>query len=347
MPGGGRTVVAMSGGVDSTVAALLLRDAGHEVVGVHMRLHDGAGGAGRCCGMEDALDARRSAALLGVPFYTVDLRDAFRAAVMEELADSRRRGLTPNPCVRCNGTLKFDVLLRKLDALGAGRLATGHYARTSGGRLFTAVDAGKDQSYFLHPVRRSALERALFPLGALTKAEVRALARSAGLAVADKAESMEVCFLPDDDYAGFVARRYPDLEGAGAIVDEEGTVLGTHAAYWAFTVGQRRGLGLAGGPWFVLRVDPDTRQVVVGRQAALRSWSVTVGGTNWLRRPDVGEPILARLRHRGALVPCELSGDAEVEVRFTAPARAAAPGQSLVIYAAGEVLGGGTIVGAR
>jgi tRNA-specific 2-thiouridylase len=342
----------MSGGVDSSVAAALLQEQGHEVIGVHMKLHDvpasAEGGAtGHCCGLDDALDARRVAEALGIPFYVMNLREAFQRAVMDAFADSYARGWTPNPCVACNGVLKFDVLMSRARALGAEALATGHYARADGARLRVAVDASKDQTYFLWPIRPEALARTLFPLGDLTKAEVRAHAERFGLVTAQKPESMEVCFLPDEDHARFVAERRPELEGAGDIVDEDGRVLGRHDAYWRYTVGQRRGLGIAAGaPLYVLRVDADTRRVVVGPDERLRAFGVDAVGFHWLRRPAAGEALEARVRHRGARVPCvvdEVADDGHVRLHFRAPARAAAPGQSVVLYGGDELVGGGTI----
>jgi tRNA-specific 2-thiouridylase len=341
-----RVVVAMSGGVDSSVAAALLLEQGHEVIGVHMKLHDvGAEGApGHCCGLDDALDARRVAETLGFPFYVMNLRDAFKAAVMDDLADNYARGLTPNPCVQCNGVLKFQVLLARARALGADHLATGHYARTVGGRLFQAVDLDKDQTYFLWPIRPEALARTLFPLGGLTKPEVRAHAARLGLVTAQKPESMEVCFLPDDDHARFVRETRPDLEGAGDIVDEAGRVLGRHDGYWRFTIGQRRGVGVAAGsPVYVLRIEPDTRRVVVGPADRLTEQGLVATGVSWIRRPETGEVLHARIRHRGAMIPCEIAADDPLTLHFSAPARAIAPGQSVVLYAGDEVLGGGLI----
>lgn len=344
-----RIVAAMSGGVDSSVAAGLLVEQGHDVIGVHMKLHDAPGGqAGHCCGLDDALDARRVADVLGIPFYVLDLREAFRKAVMDDLAEAYARGRTPNPCVRCNAVLKFDVLLRRAAAYGAEALATGHYARAEDGRLYVAADPDKDQSYFLWPIRPAALARTRFPLGGLTKPEVRAHAARLGLPTAEKPESMEVCFLPDDDHTAFVRARRPELDAAGDIVDEAGAVLGRHDAWYRFTVGQRRGLGIAAAtPLYVLRVEPEDKRVVVGPAERLMAWRLRADEASWIRRPAVDEPVDARIRHRGARIPCSVEGDEPLRLRFHAPARAVAPGQSVVLYAGDEVLGGAVITTAE
>jgi tRNA-uridine 2-sulfurtransferase len=347
-----RVVVAMSGGVDSSVAAALLVEQGHEVVGVHMKLHEGAprGDGKHCCGLDDALDARRVADGLGIPFYVMDLREAFRRAVMDDFADTYAAGGTPNPCVRCNGVLKFQVLFERARLLGATHLATGHYARIGAdGGLYAAADKDKDQSYFLFPIQPAVLSRVLFPLGALSKAAVRDHAARLGLATAHKPESQEVCFVPDDDHTGFVRRHLAARdgaapEGAGDIVDEGGRVLGRHDAWWRFTVGQRRGLGVAAGaPLYVLSVDPGTRRVVVGPAERLEHQGLLATDMTWFARPTRGQPLYARIRHRGALVPCAIEGEDPLRLHFQAPARAVCPGQAVVLYDGDRVLGGGWI----
>ncbi len=345
-----RIVCAMSGGVDSSVAAALLHEAGHEVIGVHMKLHESSGSeAGHCCGLDDALDARRVADRLKIPFYVMDLQTAFKEAVMDDLVNQYAAGMTPNPCVQCNGVLKFHVLLRRAMALGAEAIATGHYARTEDGRLFAATDKDKDQSYFLHPVKADALRRSRFPLGGMSKPEVREHARRFGLVTAEKPESMEVCFIPDDDHARFVKEARPELDGAGEIVDETGKVLGRHDGYFRYTLGQRRGLGLAGGPWFVVQIEPGTRRVVVGAESRLLAHEVEVRGANWFQPADAvrGRELFARVRHRGALAPCTIEAEegqpGHARVRLLAPLRAVTPGQSLVVYDGDEVVFGGLV----
>lgn len=348
-----RVCVAMSGGVDSSVTAGLLVEAGHDVVGVHMKLHDveGAPGGKHCCGLDEAIDARRVCQTLGVPFYVMDLREAFKKAVMDDLARTYVAGATPNPCVQCNGVLKFQVLLHRARALGCSHLATGHYARVGpDGGLQVAADPDKDQSYFLFPVTREALARTLFPLGGMRKDQVRAHARRLGLLTADKPESQEICFLPDDDHARFVAEQHPDLDGAGDIVDEQGRVVGEHDGYWRFTIGQRRGLGVAmGHPVYVLAIDPDSRRVTVGPGERLLHHELEARGFHWYRQPSGRTPAMARIRHRGALVPCEVAptdddpASGRIRLRLRAPARAATPGQAVVLYEGDDVLGGGWI----
>jgi tRNA-specific 2-thiouridylase len=347
-----RVVVAMSGGVDSSVAAALLREQGHEVIGVHMKLHDRSPTAipGACCGLDDALDAARVADRLDVPFYVFDLQEAFRAAVMDDFARTWLGGGTPNPCVKCNGVLKFRVLLGRALELGADALATGHYARIVDGAVATAVDLDKDQSYFLFPLGPDALRRTLFPLGGLTKAEVRAHAARLGLATAQKAESQDVCFLPGGDHAAFVKEWTADHgaeDASGDIVTEDGRVVGRHDAWWRFTIGQRRGLHVAlGAPAYVLRVVPARREVVVTTDPArLGSLSLQAQGAVWVERPTPDRPVEVRVRHRGARVPARVHAqdDGTFSVAFDEPVRAVARGQAAVVYDGVRVLGGGFV----
>jgi len=350
-----KVVVAMSGGVDSSVTAALLVDQGHEVIGVHMKLHDATGGGpGRCCGFDDALDARAVADELGIPFYVFNLRDAFKKAVMDDLVGSYLRGVTPNPCIQCNGVLKFRVLLARARALGASHLATGHYARIIDGpdgepALATGLDADKDQSYFLFPMSRPALAATLFPLGGLTKAEVRAHAERFGLATAAKPESQEICFIPDDDHGRFVAEA-SGVDGTGEVVDDAGRVVGHHHGYFRYTVGQRRGLGVSlGKAAWVTAIDADSQRVhVTTDRRRLLHGGLSAQRGNWFHRPAVGQLVQARIRHRGPLIPCTVTGEGkEFELAFQRPARAVAPGQAAVVYEGDRVLGGGWITSAR
>jgi tRNA-specific 2-thiouridylase len=345
-----KVVVAMSGGVDSSVAAGLLKEQGHDVIGVHMKLHDAESGQpGRCCGYDDALDARKVALALDIPFYVFNLREAFQKAVVDDLVGTYLAGATPNPCVMCNGVLKFRVLLARARALGASHLATGHYAQITDGRLRRAADPDKDQSYFLFPMRPDAIAATLFPLGAMSKAEVRGHAVRMGLVTAEKPESQEICFIPDDDHGRFV-QQASGADGSGAIVDENGREVGRHDGYFRYTVGQRRGLGVAlGSPAWVTGVDATTREVRVTTDPnRLLHGGLHAQRALWIRRPEAGQTVDARIRHRGELIPATVDGDDDrPRVSFLRPAKAVAPGQAVVFYDGDEVLGGGWITKAE
>lgn len=348
-----RVVVAMSGGVDSSVAAARCVAAGHDVIGLSLRL--ARGGDGGCCSFDDFDDARAVADRLGFPHYVLDFTDAFDAAVVRPFVAEYLAGRTPNPCARCNQHVKFDGLWQRARELGADALATGHYARiavdpdTGHRRLRTAVDAAKDQTYFLFMLGDAELRRTLFPVGALTKAEVRSEATALGLAVADKAESMEVCFVPKGDAAGFVASRAArEALRPGAIVDGAGTVLGTHDGIHRFTVGQRRGLGVAStGRRYVRALDAATGTVTVGTAAELAAPGLVARDCVWgAGVPAVGTPLAVRIRHRHRPLAARVEGlDANTaRIRFVdAAGPAVTPGQAAVFYRDDVVLGGGWI----
>ena len=347
-----KALVAMSGGVDSSVAAALMLEAGHEVVGVTLKqwvAPDGSLPTAGCCTVADAEDARKVAVRLGVPHYVLDHSAQFTAEVVDRFVAGYASGLTPNPCIECNRRVRFGALLGRVEPLGCDVLVTGHYARIgeASGRpvLLRAVDATKDQSYVLHMLTAADLDRVRFPIGDLTKDEVRAHAARLGLGTAAKPDSQDLCFV-SGDYRRFLAERLPAIRRPGELVDSEGVVVGTHDGVAGFTVGQRRGLGVAvGEPRYVIGVEPATGTVRVGPRRALAVGGCVVTGVSFVGVPvRSGESVEVKVRYRSRAVAATLSTEGSAwQVRFKEPQEAVAPGQAAVFYRGEQVLGGGTI----
>lgn len=353
-----KILVAMSGGVDSSVAAALLVEQGHEVVGATMKTfcYTDANSSGKtCCGLDGIMDARRVAATLDVPHYVFDMEESFGRAVIDDFVAEYAAGRTPNPCVRCNSNTKIPDLLRRARQLGCTAIATGHYARTATDgtgsvRVLRGLDAGKDQTYFLWGVPAAVLPYLRFPVGELAKAEVREQARRLGLATAEKPESQEICFVPTGDYAEFLGQRLGSGHDAlqpGRMVTRTGEVVGEHGGYARYTVGQRKGLGGGRGrALFVLGVRPASNEVVVGEHDELFGDRVAIGDLNWLHAaPAAGDRVRVQLRHRAAPVNATVAAvsSERLELELEVPQRAITPGQSGVVYRAEELLGGGRI----
>ncbi|MHB1036858.1 MAG: tRNA 2-thiouridine(34) synthase MnmA [Pirellulales bacterium] len=368
-----RVILAMSGGVDSSVAAHLLRQAGHEVIGLFMR-HGSAAAAScdlaqgqppsivarppsatpkqGCCSAADAADARRVAERLGIPFYALDFQREFDR-IIDYFVDEYTAGRTPNPCIVCNNWLKFGKLFDYADSVGADYVATGHYARLLPGEpnalpaLCRGVDAAKDQSYVLFGIERARLPRLMFPVGEFSKDEIRRLAQQLGLGVADKRDSQEICFVPDNDHAAFVRARHGELDLSGEIVTTDGTVVGRHAGLEQFTIGQRKGLKLAfGTPRYVVRIEPESRRVVIGTEDQLARTGLTACRANWLvEEPASPLRCNVKIRYRSRPTPATVTllPSGRFAVQMDEPRTGVAPGQAVVCYAGQQVLGGGWI----
>ena len=352
-----RIVVAMSGGVDSTTVAAILKQEGHEVIGITMQLLDYKDAEGGCCSLDHVIDARRVAQELDIPHYVVNFIDSFKELVLKDYVAKYESGKTPIPCVLCNQYVKFDLLLKRAMELGADYLATGHYAKITNGdgtySLNKADDENKDQTYFLYTLKQKELSKLMFPLGSLKKDEVRELARSLNIKLAEKPDSTGVCFVPSDNYRDYLISQSAFTEKEGDIVNVEGEVLGKHMGIYSFTIGQRRGLGIATGkPMYVVGIEPKKNRVIVGEEDKIYSNKLLAENISWVQTNNQielnsEEPFEVRAkirnRHREDDAIVTMKSDTQAEIEFINPQRAITPGQAVVFYQDKKVLGGGWI----
>ncbi|MEG1594989.1 MAG: tRNA 2-thiouridine(34) synthase MnmA [Lachnospiraceae bacterium] len=355
-----KVVVGMSGGVDSSVAAYLLKEQGYDVIGVTMQIWQDEEEEllqenGGCCGLSAVEDARKVASLLEIPYYVMNFKQEFKKNVMDYFVEEYLQGRTPNPCIACNRYVKWESLLRRSLSIGADYIATGHYARVdqlANGRyaLGLSKTAAKDQTYALYNLTQEQLSHTLMPIGDYEKDEIRAMAQRIGISVANKPDSQEICFIPDDDYAGFIQQTAGDrVPGAGNFVDAEGRILGKHKGITHYTVGQRKGLNLSlGHPVFVVAIHPDTNEVVIGESEDVFSTQLTGKNINFMAVDTITQPteFLTKIRygHKGTPAIVTKTGEDEIKVQFKEPVRAITPGQAVVFYKDSHVAGGGTIV---
>ena len=352
-----RIVVAMSGGVDSTTVAAILKQEGHEVIGITMQLLDYKDAEGGCCSLDHVIDARRVAQELDIPHYVVNFIDSFKELVLKDYVAKYESGKTPIPCVLCNQYVKFDLLLKRAMELGADYLATGHYAKITNGdgtySLNKADDENKDQTYFLYTLKQKELSKLMFPLGSLKKDEVRELARSLNIKLAEKPDSTGVCFVPSDNYRDYLISQSAFTEKQGDIINVEGEVLGKHRGIYSFTIGQRRGLGIAmGKPMYVVGIEPKENRLIVGEEDKIYSNKLLAENISWVQTKNQielnsEEPFEVRAkirnRHREDDAVVTMKSDTQAEIEFKNPQRAITPGQAVVLYQDKKVLGGGWI----